>query len=577
MQYPLTEKIGEPALLVGREKEFKHFGKWIKNIPKRLSKSRVIIARRKSGKTSFVQRIFNQLWTENKEVIPFYFEFDENKMWYPELAIKYYRAFASQYISFITRNPELVIHHLSLKQIREFGINKSITPIVDDVNFLLENKEVGGSHGLMWNTACTAPHRYASVLNTKYLVILDEFQNITKYIYRDEKCKEEADETLAGSYHSLAESKVAPMLVTGSYAGWLLKVISKYLEAGRLKQTRFSPYLIEDEGLEAVYKYASFYEEPITNDTAMQINQLCMADPFFISCVILSDYEDKDLTTSEGVMDTINYEISEENAEMYLTWGEYIDKTVHEVNDKNAKNILLFLSKNNEKYFTPKDLKEKLGLNLEINEIHKQLIVLKEADLITRAVSNIDFRGLQDGTLNLILRKSFGKEIDGFAPNFKQEFADQIAELKKEKKQLQGKLSYLSGKMAENLLAAALRNKKRFKLSAFFQNVKDNTDLNIQKVKERVQIQREDGKNMELDIVAESSCGRVILVEVKKTKTKIGLNQMEDFQEKVDVYKTLFPDAIVLAAYLSLGGFTDEAGDFCLKHGIGVAEKIEEL
>jgi hypothetical protein len=81
----------------------------------------------------------------------------------------------------------------------------------------------------------------------------------------------------------------------------------------------------------------------------------------------------------------------------------------NEVNDKNAKNILLFLSQNNEKYFTPNELKEKLGLDLEVNEIHKQLIVLKEADLITRAVSNIDFKGLEDGTLNLILRNSFEK------------------------------------------------------------------------------------------------------------------------------------------------------------------------
>ncbi len=577
MQYPLTEKIGDPELLVGREKEFKHFGKWIKNIPKRLSKSRVIIARRKSGKTSFVQRIFNQLWTENKEVIPFYFEFDENKMWYPDLAIDYYRAFASQYISFITQNQNLILHHLSLEQIREFGIKESITILIDDVDFLIKNKEIGGSHGLMWKTACTAPHRFASVLDTKFLVILDEFQNITKYIYPDQFYKEEAIETLAGSYHSLAESKVAPMLVTGSYAGWLLKVISQYLEAGRLSQIRFSPYLTEDEGLEAVYKYASFYEEPITNDTAMQINKLCMADPFFISCVIVSEYEDKDLTTSKGVADTVDYELSEENAEMYLTWGEYIHHTVNEVNDKNAKNILLFLSKNNEKYFTPTDLKRELTLNLEVNEIHKQLIVLKEADLITRAVSNINFRGLQDGTLNLILRKSFEEEIKDFAPDFKQEFADKIAELKKEKKQLQGKLNSLSGKIAENMLATALRNKKRFSLSKFFKNVKDNTILNIQKVKERVHIQREDGKNMELDIVAQSSCGRAVLVEVKKTQAKTGLNKVEDFQEKVEVYKTTFPDAIVLAAYLSLGGFTDEAADFCLKYGIAVAERIEEL
>jgi hypothetical protein len=577
MQYPLTEKIGDPDLLVGREKEFKQFGKWITNIPKRLSKSRVIIARRKSGKTSFVQRIFNQLWSENEAVIPFYFEFGENKIWYPDLAIDYYCAFASQYISFITRTPELVIHHLSLEEIREFAVSKSIKLLVDDVDFIIKNKEVGGSHGLMWKTACTAPHRLASVLDIRFLVILDEFQYITKYIYPDQHYKEAAIETLAGSYHSLAESKIAPMLVTGSYAGWLLKLISKYLEAGRLKQTRFSPYLTEDEGLQAVYKYAEFYEEPITNDTAMQINKLCMADPFFISCVILSDYEEKDLTTSTGVADTVDYELSVDTAEMYLTWGEYIDKTVNELNDKNAKNILLFLSKNNEQYYTPKDLKEKLGLDLEINEIHKQLIVLKEADLIHKGVSNIQFKGLEDGTLNLILRKSYEEEIDGFEPDFKQEFADQIAELKKENKQLKGKINYLSGKMAEDMLATTFRSKKRFALSNFFNNVEDNTALNIQNVKTRVHIQREDGKNMELDIVAESSCGRVVLVEVKKNKTKMGLNKVEDFQEKVEVYKTTYPDAIVLAAYLSLGGFTDEANDFCLRHGIGMAEKIEEL
>ncbi len=47
----------------------------------------------------------------------------------------------------------------------------------------------------------------------------------------------------------------------------------------------------------------------------------------------------------------------------------------------------------------------------------------------------------------------------------------------------------------------------------------------------------------------------------KLKKRGLGLNKMEDFQE-------------ILAAYLSLSGFTEEAGDFCLKHGIAVADKI---
>jgi len=94
MQYPLQERIGNPDLFVGREKEFRNVEKWLANIPKRLSKSRVILARRKSGKTAFVQRIFNQLWSADGDVIPFYFEITENKIWYPQLAVNYYREHA---------------------------------------------------------------------------------------------------------------------------------------------------------------------------------------------------------------------------------------------------------------------------------------------------------------------------------------------------------------------------------------------------------------------------------------------------------------------------------------------------
>ncbi len=75
MQYPLPEKIGDPTLLVGREKEFALFNGWLELIPRRLGKSRVILARRKSGKTAIVQRIFNRLWTDNGAVIPFYYNF----------------------------------------------------------------------------------------------------------------------------------------------------------------------------------------------------------------------------------------------------------------------------------------------------------------------------------------------------------------------------------------------------------------------------------------------------------------------------------------------------------------------
>ncbi|MBF0235853.1 MAG: hypothetical protein HQK65_22890, partial [Desulfamplus sp.] len=196
LKYPLPERIGEPDLLVGREKEFALFHKWIDKIPKRLSKSKVILARRKSGKTALIQRLFNQLWSENGQVIPIFFEISERKKWFPNFAIEYYCNFASQYISFLERDDGLVSMPLGLEEILEYGELNSHRYLVNNTRIFLANKD-GGNHDLMWETAYNAPERFAAVLDQRFLVIIDELQNITEYIYRDEACKTAKDETMA--------------------------------------------------------------------------------------------------------------------------------------------------------------------------------------------------------------------------------------------------------------------------------------------------------------------------------------------------------------------------------------------
>ena len=54
MQYPLPETIGSPDLFVGREEELEYLNIWLERIPIRISTSRVILARRKSGKTAIL-------------------------------------------------------------------------------------------------------------------------------------------------------------------------------------------------------------------------------------------------------------------------------------------------------------------------------------------------------------------------------------------------------------------------------------------------------------------------------------------------------------------------------------------
>ncbi|MCP4031847.1 MAG: hypothetical protein GY734_11480, partial [Herbaspirillum sp.] len=220
-------------------------------------------------------------------------------------------------------------------------------------------------------------------------------------------------------------------------------------EAGRLKRHFINPYLTPEEGLQAVYKYSEYFGVPITNQTADQINRLCMSDAFFISCVIQSEYEDKDLTTREGVVDTVSYEITDKDSEMSMTWGEYIELTLERVNDRHAKSILLHLSKYADTDWTPRELKDKLELEISEKEIRERLEIMVKADVIAKGPSDIDFRGLRDGTLNLILRHRFEKEISEFAPDLKKDFNEELEKLRQDKKSLRGRLSNLVGKYAE--------------------------------------------------------------------------------------------------------------------------------
>jgi AAA+ ATPase superfamily predicted ATPase len=71
MQTYLKEKIGNPALFTGRKKELSALLHWLDGIKTEISKSKVIISRRKTGKSAVMQRLFNILFAQNDQVFPF--------------------------------------------------------------------------------------------------------------------------------------------------------------------------------------------------------------------------------------------------------------------------------------------------------------------------------------------------------------------------------------------------------------------------------------------------------------------------------------------------------------------------
>jgi len=465
MQYALKERIGQPGLFCGRETEMKQLMEWVSRIPKELSKSQAILGRRKSGKTAIMQRLFNILWNQNGQIIPFYFEVRDKDMWLLKFAESYFYTFLSQFFSFVFRKP-LPLHasYWDRKQLvemaKEYG-NKEILRQLDVFQSYVQDESE--EHAI--ELAFCAPAGFVGYTGYYFLVIIDEIQYMTEYIYDDKEKKRKAY-NLPGAFHGLVELKIAPMLVAGSYIGWMTQMMQKMFVGSRLRPFPISPKLDFKGGMEAVYKYAEYYNISLTEEIALVINQIVQSDPFYMTALFSSPF--RDFSSVDGVIKTFVEEISNKKGELYLTWMEYINISIKKVNDRYAKQILLILSQNRYKKMGRDEILDKLGWSEERDpELEEKLLALEYGGLIESTTSNYHYQGIPDDVLDLIFRERYQYEIYKKQFDMKSELRERIDSLEKNNRSLIGQVNELKGRMLELIVWRELNQcrKKGTKLS----------------------------------------------------------------------------------------------------------------
>ncbi len=341
---------------------------WVNLIPREMAKFRVLLGRRKCGKSAIMQRLFNILWNQNGPVIPFYLEVLDHDQWLLDFSDTYYRTFISQYLSFKTRTVlPLGNQPWKFSKLIDMALEIGDDNAQKDIESFIADIEAERVHQAM-SWAFSAPTLFAGLDNVFFLVMIDEIQYMTKYIFHDKECKAIAH-NLPGAYHGLVESKVAPMLVSGSYVGWMTQMMREMFVGGRLKKTPISPRLAVDEGLEAVYQYAQHNNKEISDEVALVINQITHSDPFYIATLFRSDWPNQDFTTIEGAINTLAYEIRNRDGELFGTWSEYIFSTIKTVNDQHAKQILLFLSQQRHRECTREEISNHIDNQLSESEL----------------------------------------------------------------------------------------------------------------------------------------------------------------------------------------------------------------
>lgn len=553
IEYALPEQIGEPDLFVGRKKEFDYFlGDWYRLVEKNFAQNQAIISRRKKGKTAFLQRLFNILWSAGverkkgeRDVIPFYFSVPDEIITQGDFARRFFTQFVNHYYSYKTQNPEYIKVPMTFNEIE--------TRVKDDLILLLfkqiKSYEKENEWALMWHLASRAPSTIARDRGEKIVQIIDEFQNINEYVY--DKDKDRLNK-MSGTYMQVAEFREAPLIVSGSEVHWLLKIV-------RSLTGRFQSYplenLPEEEAKAAIEKYANFMDTTINAEAKEKIWELTQGDPLYIKALFLSRYnQEKDYTVDENIVDVYEKEISE--GEIYTTWMEYMLNTFNTVNKTNSKRIMLYLF-NQGKEKTRAEIIHDLKLPYTDQEAEEKLNALIAGDLISQGSTAYRYAITKDKTYELVFKSVYQDEIDHFVPDIKGEIRKAL-----------GKENYKKGKFTEFLLKERL--KKPFNLKEITDNGKDLKMIPIE-IEERKMIPTGIGKS-EIDLFIQTKNGYELYIDIKNTKSRYGKKETDRWLKIADYLRKQKAKALFLV--YSENGYTKGTKERLEANGVDMIQRL---
>ena len=562
MRIYLQEKIGNPALFTGRKKELDSLLKWVEGIKPEISKSRAIISRRKTGKSAVMQRLFNIVFHQNDQVVPFYFEIRETDQWIGDFAREFFFAFIGQYIAFHSRNSEYFDYINDYKMLIKVAKKEGLDYLAKYIE-KFEYSENRGYFDEMWHIAREAPRTIAQYKNERVLQIIDEFQFINRHIFRDKECKDCISE-LAGSYLHTVEYKNAPMLVSGSWVGWLMDDLQKMLP-GRFVITDFGN-MPKSEAIEMALNYGEITQIPTTYETACVMADLTEGNPFYISSLYQCDYPDKDFSTEKGILDALDFETLHKRGSIRGTWMEYIYSATDRINDINGKKIILYICKHKEKGVTREEIRNHLNLSITDRELEKRLKAFVKSDIIEQGISDFRYQAVQDNIFDKVFRGVYQEEIDGFTP-------DKIkSEYRILYKKLQGEYNKYKGEFSEYVIMNHLKH-RAFKQNDLYISMMSNLPDDFKFVEYSTiwsySASPVHKKNIQVDVFAQAKKGEYSLIgEVKNRKTKFSLTEARAFLAKAMEVKELEDVKKSVVFVFSASGFYKTAITFFQENGI---------
>ena len=398
---------------------------WIKDISIMGSSSTSIISPRRLGKTSLLDRLVNTVFFKDYNVAVFYYKMRREEMTLRKFLLEFATTFYRQYIAYCVKDPALFNSECELSSLLEVeSDHKAVLLAKDSISTFLKryNKNTHEDARSHWEAFITIPERLASYSGTRVAIIIDEFQDMKFYIYdgseaelkkwtaANQKKLTYAPIKLTSTFDRQAQSRKAPMLVSGSAVTMVFRTVMGGPLGGRFGFKYLKPLSIPD-GATLIVKLLEKKGIIISDENAVYISAETQGHPYYLYCCAESDFQGKSFATKEGIDNVLTYEI--ENGKIYGFWQTHFFDNKDLINNDNnmelGKKIIYYFTKYNNE---PVDVKEIAGkLDVPPDVVEKKIEKLYEADLVYRTAAR--YYTFNDICLMRFIRFVYGKDLEG--------------------------------------------------------------------------------------------------------------------------------------------------------------------
>ncbi len=393
------------------------------------------------------------------------------------------------------------------------------------------------------------------------MVIIDEFQDMKFYIHdvTDEQLKHVHAERkknldygggmdLTASYSHISQSRLTPMIVSGSAVTMIFKTVMGGALAGRFGYQYLKPLSIAD-GATLLQTVLQLYTEniSISTENALYASTQVGGHPYYLYSIATSDRENKQFNSKDNIDRMIQYEI--EYGKIGGFWQTHFENNRRYINGDEdvelGRKIIYYFTQYNNQLVDTKTIAAKL--QVAKTAVDQKIRKLHQADLVYRRARYYAFNDI------CLMR---------FIHFF---YADEIEGLEKIDLSEQSRFNNLKGRFLEIIVQVTMMKFNDEELDgAWYGRSAQTVKAPLFQIVDSKQTKGSTTRTYQLDVVGKTVRRDLYWVcECKYTKRKMDLSQVHKLEKAVEVLKQEIkeneqPIPHMQLWLVSTGGFTNE-------------------